>query len=72
MDCEYCKKSIQDGKFDSVNLPTLLESSNPGVVGVDTGHEFMSPKTRRMVRVVAKSGEAQDEAIARVRSNHGL
>lgn len=70
MHCDFCTTHMND--VEEVTLPTLAEASNPGVLGVDTGYEFTSPKTNRKTRVIAKQGEPRDEAIARVRANHGL
>jgi hypothetical protein len=49
-----------------------IETSNPGPQGYDTGYVFDSPRTKSKVRVMARAGENRDEAIARVRKNHGL
>lgn len=50
----------------------IIETSNPGPQGEDTGHEFIDPKTGQTIRVMAKKGEPHTEAITRVRSAHGL
>lgn len=47
------------------------ELSNPGSVGADTGYEFVN-KQGKKIRVIAKEGESREEAIKRVRANHGL
>jgi hypothetical protein len=52
--------------------PTIIESSNPGPVGADTGFEFEDPKTKQKIRVVAKEGESREDAINRVKAAHGL
>jgi len=49
----------------------LVESSNPGGIGHDTGYSFID-KTGSLVRVVAKVGEPNQTAIKRVRSHHNM
>lgn len=50
----------------------IIETSNPGPQGEDTGYEFTDPKTNQTIRVMAKRGESHEEAITRVRQAHGL
>lgn len=47
------------------------ELSNPGSVGADTGYEFINKKGQK-IRVIAKEGESREDAIKRVRANHGM
>lgn len=49
----------------------VIEASNPGPVGVDTGEVFRSNRTGQLVRVVAKVGERKQDAVARVKARHG-
>lgn len=57
---------------DGTPLPVIAETSNPGPVGKDTGHVFWSPRTKTKIRVIAKQGETDADAIRRVRGNHGV
>lgn len=52
--------------------PVVVESSNPGPVGQDTGHVFDDPETGAKIRVIAKVGEKHEDAIKRVRAHHKL
>jgi len=49
----------------------VIESSNPGPVGHDTGFEFTG-KDGKKVRVLARAGESRSEAIKRVKARHGM
>lgn len=49
----------------------VIESSNPGPEGREAGR-FTDPKTGQEVIVLAKEGESDEEAMARVKKNHGL
>jgi hypothetical protein len=51
--------------------PVMVEMSNPGSIGEDTGHEFVSKRTGQRIRVIAKVGESHSDAIERVERNHG-
>ena len=64
--------SIADSMRGSIAEMTVIESSNPGGQGYDTGYVFDSPRTKSKVRVMAKAGESREDAIARVRANHNL
>jgi len=50
----------------------IAETSNPGPVGEDTGHEFEDPATGAKIRVIARIGESKDDAIKRVHAHHGI
>lgn len=49
----------------------VAETSNPGVAGRVVG-TFTDPKTSQEVTVLAKEGESDEDAMARVRKHHGL
>jgi len=71
MDCKYCETQLT-GPMTDLEPDPVVETSNPGVVGVDTGHTFKDPKTRQTVRVIARVGEDRDDAIKRVRERHNM
>jgi len=58
--------------LDELYIGTIIESSNPGPVGLDTGYEFKDPKTGQTIRVLRRKGESRKHAIERVRKNHDL
>lgn len=58
--------------YDGSESEATVETSNPGPHGSDTGYEFVSPKTGGKIRVMRKETESREEAIKRVKSNHGL
>lgn len=70
--CRACamRNKATTNKQEAQEEPVVLEASNPGTVGYDTGYTFRSDRTGSLVRVVAKAGEPRDIAIARVRSRH--
>jgi hypothetical protein len=52
---------------------TRAEASSPGTTNtVDTGYVFRSQRTGGLIRVLARPGESRDNAIATVRSRHGM
>lgn len=58
---------------DRPNCSTVTcETANPGQVASDTGYTFWSPKTKGIIRVLHRDDETREEAITRVRANHGL
>lgn len=57
---------------DDLTEVVIMETSNPGPVGRDTGYRFADPKTNQTIGVIARDGESKAEAIRRVRKNHGL
>lgn len=60
------------GMIKEMQRMPVVEASNPGPVGRDTGYEFDDPKTGQAIRVLAKEGESRAHAIMRVRQAHGL
>jgi hypothetical protein len=62
MGCSACENNLM--------ARVIVESSNPGPVGIDTGYVFKSPTTGDMIRVIAKVGESRDDAIRRVTARH--
>lgn len=61
--CLTCGVSNTPGEF--------AELSNPGRVGVDTGHVFVNTRGER-IRVIARIGENPQDAVTRVRARHGM
>lgn len=75
MTCPVCNKKVTQTKVNTAapeDEAVIAEASNPGQVGIDTGHVFRSPRTNQLVRVIAHVGEPRSTAIARVTRRHGL
>jgi len=49
----------------------VVEGSNPGAVGHDTGYTFRDT-SGNLIRVLTRVGESDKDAIVRVRKNHRM